>query len=317
MLRKQMIFRLIVLIAGVLAFSLITQPLGAQESTGAVIGNEATKALSTLEAVTSRGSLRVGVNPNLVPFSYENEAGKRVGTDIDMATKLANVLGVKLEIIVPETFGELIPMLQSDRLDAVMAGMSITCDRARVVNFTDPYFDTGISILSNIAALSKLGIFRPKSSQAFLDAVDAKGVGNRLTIAVTEGKAPQQMAAELFPQAKIVSFPSNADAAEATLRGDAHFMLHDEVFLKVWLRDNSRRAGIHLRIIDPPVKPDVYGIAVKKGDWEWLQLLNVFVHDLRRNHEVIKSLTSYLPSIDKHALSEKAVLQFDVQGMDD
>lgn len=317
MLRKHMIFRSIVLMAGVLAFSLIAQPLSAQESTGTVIGNKATKSLSTLQAVTNRGSLRVGVNPNFVPFSYENEAGKRAGTDIDMATKLASALGVKLEIIVPEAFGELIPMLQSDRLDAVMAGMSITFDRARVVNFTDPYFDTGISMLGNIALLSRLGLSRPESSQAFLDDVDAKGIGNRLTIAVTEGKAPQQVAAKLFPKAKIMGFPSNSDAAEATLRGDAHLMLHDEVFLKVWLRDNSKRAGIRLRVIDPPVKPDVYGIAVRKGDWEWLQLLNVFVRDLRRNQEVIKSLASYLPSIDKRALSEKAVLRFDTQGMDD
>ncbi|PID41648.1 MAG: hypothetical protein CSB48_14040 [Proteobacteria bacterium] len=315
--RKQMIFRWIVVMAGVLTCSLVTQPLYAQQSTGVVIDDKVTKSPSTLEAVTHRGSLRVAVNPDFAPFSYKNEAGKRVGIDIDMATRLANALGVKPEIIVPESFGELIPMLQSGRVDAVMANMSITFERAKSVNFTDPYVDTGISILSNIAGLSRLGIFHPKSSQTFLEEVNAKALGNRLTIAVTEGKAPQQMATELFPQATIMGYPSNAEAAEATLKGDAHLMLHDEIFLKVWLHDNAQRAGIRLRVIDPPVKPDVYGIAVKKGDWEWLQLLNVFVRDLRRNHEIVKSLASYLPGFDKRILSEKAVLRFDAQEMDD
>ena len=100
----------------------------------------AESAPTELDRIVESGTIRVGVNPNFKPFSYLDENQMRVGVDIDIAQRLATALGVELELTAPGTFGELIPLLVDDRIDIVVAGMSITFDRATMVNFTQPYF---------------------------------------------------------------------------------------------------------------------------------------------------------------------------------
>jgi len=195
--------------------------------------------------------------------SPSTEGGKRVGVDADVAALLAEKLGVKLELVVPESFGDLIPMVERGQIDVVMAGMSITFDRARVVDFTDPYFETGLSILANKGRLGKLGVGLVSDYDTLISRLKEKGrLEKKLVIAVTKGKSPEKVVPRFFPGAQVVAHESNEAAAEAVLRGEADIMVHDEMFLKVWLHDNAAAAQFVLTVFDRPFKPDYYGYAV-------------------------------------------------------
>ncbi len=217
--------------------------------------------------------------------------------DVDIATQLAEVLGVDLEVTAPDQFSELIPLLLDDMIDLILAGMSITFERAKQIAFTDPYFDTGMSLLMHVGSSAKLGIANAKNSSELIDALQDSGNQNQLKIAVTKGKAPAAVAEQRFPDAKITGYPSNEEAAQATADGDANLMLHDEMFLKLWYEKNEETARFRLKVLDPPIKPDFYGIALRQGDADWLQMLNIFVRDLRVNNKTLEYLGNYLPSM--------------------
>ncbi len=251
-------------------------------------------ASPTLRRVYADKVLRVGVNPLFKPFSFAKD-GKRTGVDVEIANLLAKKLGVRAEIIVPGSFSELIPMLQSDRIDIIIAGMSITFDRAKLVDFSTPYFETGLSILLNKTRAARLGISGVPNYTAMVRELAGNGKADQLVIAVTEGKAPQRIVPRFFPKATIKAFPSNEAAAQATLEGKADLMVHDEIFLKVWLKEHAKEARFRLAVLDPPFKPDYYGMAIRKGNQEFLNMLAVFNMELQANGYVGQFMNHYLP----------------------
>lgn len=252
----------------------------------------------TLSTVLSSKVLRVGVNPKFKPFSFEKD-GARVGVDIDIANLLAEKLGVTAKIVVPNSFSDLIPMLQAGEIDIVIAAMSITFNRAKTIDFSAPYFDTGLSILLNKVKTARLGVSAAPSYQALISELVLNGKQEQLVIAVTEGKAPQRSVPRFFPKATIKAYPTNEAAAEATLKGDADIMVHDEIFLKVWLKEHSKQAKFRLVVLDPPFKPDHYGIAVRQGNQGFLNMLNVFNLEIRNNGDVANFLGQYIPTTTK------------------
>jgi polar amino acid transport system substrate-binding protein len=121
------------------------------------------------------------------------------------------------------------------------------------------------------------------------------GKADQLVIAVTDGKAPQRIVPRFFPKATIKAYPTNEEAAAATLKGEADLMVHDEIFLKVWLKEHAKEAQFRLTVLDPPFKPDYYGMAIRKGNQGFLNMLDVFNLELRSNGYVGQFMGRYLP----------------------
>ena len=142
---------------------------------------QAKDSSSTIEDVVKRGTLRVGFS-SFVPWAMQDKEGKYIGFEIDVATRLARDLGVKLQLV-PTNWDGIIPALLSGKFDVIIGSMAITPERALSVNFTVPY-DT-----------------------AYIDA--------------TLNKAAQA-AQTLLPKATIRMFNDEAPAVEEVLSGRAH-----------------------------------------------------------------------------------------------
>ncbi|HID02451.1 MAG TPA: transporter substrate-binding domain-containing protein [Desulfobacterales bacterium] len=268
----------------------------------------------TLTKVFGDKVLRVGVNPQFKPFSFEND-GKRVGVDIDIANLLAEKLGVTAKIVAPKSFSDLIPMLQADEIDIIIAGMSITFDRSKTVDFSTPYFDTGMSILFNKVKTARLGISAVPNYIALMSELAQNGKADKIAIAVTDGKAAQRIVPRFFPQATIKPYATNEEAAQATLNGDADMMVHDEIFLKVWLKEHAKDAQFRLVVLDPPFKPDYYGMAVRKGNQDFLNMLDVFNLELQSNGHIAQFIGRYLP-VTKKVTAQSYKIHEDYYGGD-
>jgi ABC-type amino acid transport substrate-binding protein len=102
-----------------------------------------------LDDARSRGKLLVGVKTDFPPFGYLDAAGNPQGFDVDVARYLARALFEeegRLELV-PVTSGSRIPFLYSEWIDLIVATMTVTEDRRRVLDFSDPYFASASLLL--------------------------------------------------------------------------------------------------------------------------------------------------------------------------
>ena len=96
-----------------------------------------------LDDIKKAGVLRVAAFDGNPPFGYVDADSKKiVGLDIDYANELGKKLGVKVEIV-PTNPANRIPLLSSNKVDLVFANFTITEDRAKVIDFSIPYFASG------------------------------------------------------------------------------------------------------------------------------------------------------------------------------
>ena len=131
-------------------------------------------ASQDLEKIKSAGVLKVGMECNYAPYNWsqttETEYTVKVkdgmyadGYDVQIAKKIADELGVTLEIK-PIEWDGLIPALESGEIDMVIAGMSPTEKRKLSIDFSDTYFDSNLVIVlkkdSDYASATKIADFK-------------------------------------------------------------------------------------------------------------------------------------------------------------
>ena len=102
---------------------------------------------STLEQILKRGSMRVGMS-TFVPWAMKDKTGKLIGFEIDVATRLASDMGVKVDFV-PTKWAGIIPALLTGKFDVIIGGMGIRPDRNLKVNFSIPYDHTGMSMVAH------------------------------------------------------------------------------------------------------------------------------------------------------------------------
>ncbi len=103
-------------------------------------GQNSAMAESAVDRIKKSGVLKIGSTATGVPTTFlDTNTGKISGIMVDVAQAFADHLGVKLEVI--ETpWASLIPSLQSNKIDLICAAMSITDERKKVIDFSDPIY---------------------------------------------------------------------------------------------------------------------------------------------------------------------------------
>ena len=106
---------------------------------------------TALEQIKKNKKLVVATSPDYPPFEFmvsENGKSKRVGADIDLAQKIADKLGVELELKAMD-FDALVPALQAGKVDMVITGMTPNEKRKKAVDFSDIYFKGENAVIVN------------------------------------------------------------------------------------------------------------------------------------------------------------------------
>ncbi|MEZ9063091.1 MULTISPECIES: transporter substrate-binding domain-containing protein [unclassified Vibrio] len=163
-----------------------------------------------LDKINERGSLRVGMS-TFVPWAMRNKQGDLVGFEIDVAKRLAEDSGWKVEFV-PTAWDGIIPSLLSNKFDVIIGGMSITEARAKSVLFTEPYSHSGVQLAAN-----------KELAKGFTQISDFDS--RRVKIAARRGAFTVQVARETFPKAKVLQFDDDAQAFQEVLNGNAHAVI--------------------------------------------------------------------------------------------
>ncbi|MFP6745194.1 MAG: transporter substrate-binding domain-containing protein, partial [Alphaproteobacteria bacterium] len=109
---------------------------------------------SVIETIKERGVMRVGLD-FFIPWAMRAKNGDLVGFEIDVATRVAQDMGVEIEFV-PTAWDGIIPALMSGKFDVVIAGMSVTPERHLRINFTAPYASSGMLIAANSSTVPGL-----------------------------------------------------------------------------------------------------------------------------------------------------------------
>ena len=98
--------------------------------------------------IKAKGTLVVGTKADYRPFGYLDPSGKVIGFELDLAADLAKRLGVKLELV-PVVASNRIQFLQQGKIDVMIATMSDTPERRKIVDILDPnYYGSGTNVLA-------------------------------------------------------------------------------------------------------------------------------------------------------------------------
>ena len=160
-----------------------------------------------IEDIQKRGALRVGM-ATFVPWAMRDKKGNLIGFEIDVATKVAADMGVKIEFV-PTAWSGIIPALIAKKFDVIIGGMSITPQRNLTVNFTQPYAHSGQQMAANIALTSDFSTLSDYNDSSVI-------------ISCRRGATPCNTAANMFPKATVLRFDDDAQAFQEVVNGNAH-----------------------------------------------------------------------------------------------
>ncbi|MEL4071467.1 transporter substrate-binding domain-containing protein [Ochrobactrum sp. GPK 3] len=228
----------------------------------------------TVEGIKSAGTIKIGMLVDFPPFGIMNTNNEPDGYDADVAKLLAAELGVKAQIV-PVTGPNRIPYLQSGQVDLLVASLGITEERAKSVDFSQPY--AGISI----------GVFGPKDA-AVAKPEDLSGK----TIGVARASTQDTAVTKVAPKdANIRRFDDDASAVQALLSGQVDLIgLSNVVAAEI----EKAAPGRYEQKIQ--LSQQVQGIAVRKGSTEMLEFVNKFIEKVKGDGELNKIHETWLGS---------------------
>lgn len=214
---------------------------------------------SMIEQVLKRGILRVGMS-TFVPWAMKDKTGKLIGFEIDVATRVAKDMGVKVDFV-PTKWAGIIPALLTGKFDVIIGGMGILPKRNLKVNFTIPYDVTGMSIVAHKKFASRF-----KNLDDF----------NRpdVVISLRLGATPVQSARRFMPKAKLRQFDDESQAIQELVNGKAHALIASAPLPTFQAMKYPKKLFLPLK---GTFTKEPIGFALKKGDFDSLNFLNNWI----------------------------------------
>src|SRR5579863_2744027 len=167
-----------------------------------------------LDEILSAGEIRVGVNPNYPPNALYDDKNELAGFEVDVARKLADMLGVKVQFVVVDPASR-VPFVTANKIDLVMGGMTRTPDRAKLIDFSVPINTEGSAVLTTEGAAYK--------SIADMNV-------ETVTFAEVRGTTPVTFLQDKLPKAKLLFLENWPDALRAVAAGRATAVVADPAF---------------------------------------------------------------------------------------
>jgi polar amino acid transport system substrate-binding protein len=214
---------------------------------------------STIEQVLKRGVLQVGMS-TFVPWAMQDKTGNLIGFEIDVATRVAADMGVKVEFV-PTNWSGIIPALLAGKFDVIIGGMGITAPRNLKVNFTVPYEQSGMSIVAHkqlAAGFKSLDDFnRPD-----------------VIIAVRLGSTAETAAKKFMPKAQLRQFDDESQAYQELRNGKVHAVVGSAPTPAFHAIDYADTLFLP---IQGTFTKEPIGFALRKGDVDTLNFFNNWI----------------------------------------
>ena len=203
------------------------------------------------------------------PYEYY-ENGEIVGVDIEIANEIANALGKKL-IVKDIAFDSIINELKSGKADFALAGMSITEERLKEVDFSIQYTTSRQVVI----------VKKNSSIKSINNIYDKK-------IAVQLGSVADLYLSENYPNTELVRQKKYLSMVEDLKSDKIDLIVMDKLPAEQIVASSNE-----LKILEGSISEDSYGIAVKKGNTELLSTINNVLNKLMSENKIDEYIVKY------------------------
>ena len=230
-------------------------------------------------------NIKIATESSYKPFSYTDADGKLIGYEIELVDALCAQMKAECEVISQDWDG-LIPGLNAQKFDAAIAGMSITPERKEVVDFSDPYFHSGIILIGK------------KGDDLSIDALKGQPIASQRSTVASQYLQDEHSDADI----KLYDTQDNAylDLTSGRVRG----MMSDKVTGIDWLKTEAGQ-NYEVKGNEISSNDDAMGIAFRKGD-PLVAKFNKALSELKANGTYDQITGSYFGT-SSTAAAQKAV----------
>ncbi|CAH0444871.1 ABC transporter substrate-binding protein [Ralstonia pseudosolanacearum] len=218
-----------------------------------------------LDDIRRAGVLRVGVFDANPPFgSADARTGQPVGLDVDYAQAIASKLGVKLELRATNPANR-VPLLASGKVDLIAANFTITDERRKQIDFSTPYFASGLQFIA------RKGVLKQPD--------DLKRDGIRL--GVDKGTTQETTLREGYPNARVIAYDDSPLALNALRSSAIQAFAQDGAKLGALLATLPNRSELE---ISPFVLTREYmGVGIPKGETQLVATVDRILRELEQD----------------------------------
>ncbi|PAV26639.1 amino acid ABC transporter substrate-binding protein (PAAT family) [Tamilnaduibacter salinus] len=212
-------------------------------------------ALSLGSTMASAETLSAVTDPSFVPFEMmDQESGEMVGFDMDILQEVAKRAGFDYNLRTMD-FNGIIPALQTGNADIALAGITITEEREKIVDFSDPYYDSGLRLLirasnDNVDELADL---------------EGKKIGTKIG-----STSYDYLTANLDDTEGVTPYPGSSDMYMALMSGSVDAVFYDAPNVGYFSRTKGEGK---VKTVGPLYEGQQYGIALVDGS-EWVDDVN-------------------------------------------
>lgn len=255
------------ILTAILAAAVVCTSLFALAGCGNSSKNSDSK--SSGSSSSEKGELHMATNASFEPYEYQ-EGGKVVGIDAEIAQAICDKLGYKL-VIDDMEFDAIITAVTSGKADFGMAGMTVTDERKKSVDFTDPYTNAIQAIIVN------------ESDSKVSSKKDLEGA----TVGVQLGTTGDVYVTDV-KDAKVERFSKGADAVLALTQKKVDAVVIDNEPAKKFVEQNKGT-----KILEEPFENEDYAICLKKGS-DLTEQFNKALKELKDDGTVKKIIDKYI-----------------------
>lgn len=239
-----------------------TSESAAEETT-----DEATGEVTTVNA----GKLTMSTNAAFPPYEMTTDSGDFEGIDIEVAGAIAEKLGLELQVDDMD-FDAALLAAQSGKSDIVMAGVTVTDERQKVMDFSDTYAE-GIQ-----------SIIVPEDS----DIASADDLAGKI-IGTQRGTTGYIYCTDDFGEENVIAYDDGLTAVQALNNGQVDAVVIDNAPAKEFVAANPG-----LKILDTAYAQEDYAIGVAKGNTELLNAINGALEELQADGTLQSIVDKYI-----------------------
>ena len=222
------------------------------------------------EDIINNNLIKVGINTEIRPFAFKNNDGELCGYDIDLAKNIAEYLLNNREAVefIPVTPENRLLKLSTGEVDIIIAAMTITPQREKLINFSIPYDNAGQALLV-------------KSSSTVNSMSDLVGQN----VGVIWGTTAEKNMQSLAPMANVIGFKSYQEAFNALKAGTIGAITSDDTILSGYATTDK-----DVKLLPKRYTREPYGIGFRKGKGaqKLEHALNYAINDMKQKNTMIK-----------------------------
>lgn len=223
------------------------------------------------EASDKKDTLIMATNATFPPYEYV-EGNEYVGIDVEVAQAIAKELGMELKVEDVE-FGSIVSGVQSGKFDIGMAGITVTEDRKKSVNFSTPY-----------ATAKQVVIVKEGSDIKTVD-----DLSSDTKIGVQQDTTGDIYTTDDYGDSAVTRYNKGADAVQALMSGKVDCVVIDSEPAKEFVEANDG-----LKILDTEYVEEEYAICVAKDNDELLNQINEALDKLKSNGTIDEIVNKYI-----------------------